>query len=173
MKTNKKVAIIIASLVLVFGLCLVAGAVVSSVTPGGDAQVGNLTIGGKIVATPTNLVYVCSNTPNFTGVTSPNGTIAFRIAGGQDVTGQTSTDASGNFAWTSPTLENGQHAVYATVTDEGGTTAETLIATINTDCGSGLTATGIMIAKISLVAVAIFMVLMAGYFALKKKEVHA
>jgi hypothetical protein len=173
MKTKKKLVIIAVSLVLALSLCAVTGAVVSSVTPGGEAQVGNLTIGGKTVATPTNLVYVCSNTPNFTGTTNPNATIAFRITGGQEVTGSTTTDANGTFAWTSPTLENGQHEVNVVVTDRGGSTAETLIATITTECSSGLTAAGVMIAKIAIIALAIFMVIMAGYFALKRKSVRA
>ena len=172
MKTKKTLAIIAASLVLALGIYAIADAVIGSVTPGGEAQVGNLTIAGKTVATPTTLVYMCSATPNFTGVTNPNATIDFTI-NSTPVTGSTTTDESGNFSWTSPALENGQHEVRVVITDEGGSTADTLIATISTECESGLTSAGIMIAKIALISIAIFMVLIAGYFALKKKEVLA
>jgi hypothetical protein len=37
----------------------------------------------------------------------------------------------------------------------------------------GITPTGTMIAKIGLIALVIFMVLLSGYFALRKKEVKA
>jgi len=171
---SKKLTLIVASLVL--SLSLVAGmalAAFSSVTPGQPAQVGNLTINGKIVSTPTEVVYCCSNTPTFSGVTNPNATVAFKITS-TPVEFSTQTDENGNFSVTSPRLEDGRHEVYVTVTDQSGSSAETLIATIDTACGTsaGLTTAGIIIAKILLVALAIFMVLMAGYLALKKKEVE-
>lgn len=172
MKTKKTLAIIATSLVLAMGVYAVAGAVIGSVTPGGQAQVGNLTIAGKIVPTPYTVVYCGTNTPTITGVTNPNATIAFTI-NSTPVNFSTTTDENGNFSVTSPRLEDGQHEVRVVVTDQGGSTAETLIATINTGSESGLTSTGIMIAKIAMVALAIFMVLVAGYFALKKKEVNA
>ena len=172
MKTKKKLAIIVVSLVLALGICVVASA---AVTSGQPAQVGNLYVSGKIVATPTNVVYCCTNTPTFTGVTAANTTVAFTI-NSTPVTFSATTDANGNFSATSPALESGQHTVYVVVTDDNGSSDSTLIATININCdpaAAGLTSTGTMIAKIALVAIAVFMVLFAGYFALKKKEVKA
>jgi hypothetical protein len=171
MKTRKKLAIIITSLVLALGLCLVASAAVSSVTPGGDASVTSLTVDGTGVTTVDSVV-CCSHTPTFKGYTTVKSTINFRISS-PDVTGSTTSDDNGYFEWTAPYVEDGVHTVYATVTDSyENTSAETKIATINTSC-EGLASVGVMIAKIGLIALVIFMVLLSGYFALRKKEVKA
>jgi len=164
------IGVLVLSVVLGLNLALAA---IGSVNPGQPAQIGNLTVSGKIVSTPTNVVYCCTNTPTFSGVTNPNATVAFKITS-TPVTFSTRSDANGNFSVASPRLEDGRHEVYVTVSDQSGSSAETLVATIDTRCGeSALATAGTVIAKIALIALAIFMVLIAGYFALKKREVSA
>lgn len=104
-----------------------------------DPQVTNLLVEDNPVVSPTEVIYVCTETPRFKGYSVASGSIDFKIKS-EETTGTAWTDGSGYFEWISPALADGEHEVYMTVMDsEDNKSNEFKVATIDTGCSLYLT----------------------------------